>query len=406
MRRMGHMRRMNDRDGFIVLGGAGTIGRVVVRDLFESHPRNRILIADFNESAARELAKSFRSPRLAAGFADASRPEPLAELLRGHAVVVNCTQHDFNLRVMAAAIDACVHYLDLGGLFHWTRRQLKLDQAFRQAGLTAVLGMGCAPGITNIMARCAADRLDRIHSIKIRVAGASLAAKTVSKSAAAPAAKKSDEPGLVFPYSAQTIVEELSLRPWVFARGRFRQVSPRTGWELADFGRPVGRQWVVRTRHSEVATLPVSLRAKGVKQCDFKVGFDQAFVRQVVKRLRAGWTMQDFAALPKPVGVPDDYEVSRVIVEGWAGHGGDATPKTIVVDCHARGKREWRACAGDLDTGCPASIVAQMVATGEITAHGVSPPELAVPLARFFEELEKRGLKITVDGRRIGAQKA
>ena len=34
---------------FVVLGGVGTIGRVVVRDLVESHPRNRILIADYNE---------------------------------------------------------------------------------------------------------------------------------------------------------------------------------------------------------------------------------------------------------------------------------------------------------------------------------------------------------------------
>jgi len=385
---------MNDRGGFVVVGGAGTIGRVVVRDLFESHARNRILIADFNEPAAHELAKSFRSPRISAGFADASRSEQLARLMLGHAVVVNCTQHDFNLQVMAAALAARVHYLDLGGLFHWTRRQLKLDQKFKQAGLTAVLGMGCAPGITNIMARWAADRLERVHSLKIRVAGANVS-KTRSRSRAA---ENSDEPGLVFPYSAQTIVEELTLRPWVFARGSFRQVNPRTGWELADFGRPVGRQWVVRTRHSEVATLPISLRAKGLKHCDFRVGFDRAFVRQVVKHLRAGWTLRDFGALPKPVGVPDDYEIARVIVEGWVSGGGEATPKTVVVDCHARAKREWQACAGDVDTGCPASIVAQMVATGEIKAHGVSPPEQAVPLGRFFEELEKRGLKITVNG--------
>src|SRR6185369_3245895 len=164
----------------------------------------------------------------------------------------------------------------------------------------------------------AADRLGRIHSMKIRVAGADVS-KARSRSGAA---ENSGEPVLMFPYSAQTIVEELTLRPWVFARGSFRQVSPRTGWELADFGRPVGRQWVVRTRHSEVATLPISLRAKGLRYCDFKVGFDRAFVRQVVKRLRAGWTVQDFAALPKPVGVPDDYEVARVIVEGRAGRGG------------------------------------------------------------------------------------
>ena len=392
---------MTTQRRFVVLGGAGTIGRIVVRDLFDSHPHNRILIADFNESAARSLAKSFRSPRLTAGFADASRPGQLSRLMRGQSVVVNCTQHDFNLQVMAAALAARVHYLDLGGLFHWTRRQLKLDQQFKRAGLTAVLGMGCAPGITNIMARYAADRLERIHSIKIRVAGVCLVSKPPTAFQAASGAENFGKPGLEFPYSAHTIVEEFTLRPWIFSRGSFRQVEPRTGWELAAFARPVGRQWVVRTRHSELATLPLSLRAKGLKHCDFKVGFDRAFVREIVKRLRAGWTLKDFAALPKPSGVPDDYEIASVVVEGWIGRGRDHARSTVVVDCHARAKREWRACAGDVDTACPASIAAQMIVTGEITSRGVSPPELAVPAGRLFEELAKRGMRVTLDGKKL-----
>jgi saccharopine dehydrogenase-like NADP-dependent oxidoreductase len=387
------------RDAFVVLGGAGTIGRVVVRDLFESHPRNRLLIADFNAAAARDLAKSFRSRRVSSAFADASRPGQLARLMRGHLVVVNCTQHDFNLKVMSAALAARIHYLDLGGLFYWTRRQLKLDAQFRRAGLTAVLGMGCAPGIVNVMARYAADRFERIDRLKIRVAGANPGSIT-------PPPPRPDEtgnagkPALAFPYSAQTIIEELTLRPWVFAQGRFRQVNPRTGWERMRFGPPVDRQWVVRTRHSEVATLPLSLRAKGLRHCDFKVGFDRAFVREIVTRLRAGWTVKDFAALPKPASAPDDYEITRLMIEGWVGRGRDATRKTITLECHARGKREWQACAGDVDTGCPASIVAQMIATGEISAPGVWPPEVVVPVPRFFEALAKRGFRITVDGRK------
>ena len=68
-------------------------------------------------------------------FADASQSKQLAKLFRGHAVVINCTQHDFNLKVMRAALAAKVHYVDLGGLFHWTRRQLKLKQAIQARGV-------------------------------------------------------------------------------------------------------------------------------------------------------------------------------------------------------------------------------------------------------------------------------
>jgi lysine 6-dehydrogenase len=366
---------MTDRNkrNFVVLGGVGAIGRVVVRDLFESHPRNHILIADYNEVGARAYARLFRGRRVSAAFADAGQPKQLVKLFRGHAVVINCTQHDFNLKVMRAALAARIHYVDLGGLFRWTRRQLKFNRQFKRVGLTAILGAGCSPGITNVMARAVADRFDRFTSVWIRVGTRDLNARPAD---------------FFFPYSAQTIVEELTLKPWVFARGRFRQVKPRTGWERVDFSRPVGAQWVVLTRHSEIATIPLTFRTKGLRECDFKVGFDRKFVREVIRRLKAGWTVRDFAKLPSSRGKPNDYEVSRVIVHG--------DKKTVTIDCHARANRRWHASAGDVDTGCPPSIVAQMIATGLIVEHGVLPPEVAIPVEPFFQELRKRGMKIIV----------
>jgi saccharopine dehydrogenase-like NADP-dependent oxidoreductase len=349
----------------------GAIGCVVVRDLFESHPRNHVLIADYNEAGAREYARSFRSRRVEALFADARSVEQVAKVLHGHAVAINCTQHDFNLNVMRAALAANVHYIDLGGLFQWTRQQLKLDNRFRRARLTAVLGAGCAPGITNIMTRAAADKLGRIESVRIRVGGKDFNAKRAD---------------FVFPYSAQTIVEEFTLAPWVFERGKFREVKPRTGWEEVNFPRPVGAQWAVRTRHSEVATIPISFGRNGLRCCDFKVCFDRGFVREVVSRLENGWTVRDFARLPASRGKPNDYEISRVIVRG--------RKRTIVVDCHAKANRRWHASAGDMDTGCPPSIIAQMIATGLIGQRGVLAPEVAVPVEPFFQELRHRGMKI------------
>ncbi|HUI06403.1 MAG TPA: saccharopine dehydrogenase NADP-binding domain-containing protein [Verrucomicrobiae bacterium] len=368
---------------FVVLGGVGTIGRVVVRDLFESDPHNRITIADYNAPGARKYAQSFRSRRVRGAFADASQPAQLAKLFRGHSVVINCTQHDFNLRVMRAALRAHVHYLDLGGLFYWTRRQLKLNGQFTRAGLTAILGMGCAPGITNVLTRAAADMLERVDSVRIRVGTKDLN----------PPIKT-----FYFPYSAQTIIEEFTLPPWVFERGRFRPVAPRTAWEQVNFPRPVGKQWLVRTRHSEVATIPLTFRGKGVKFCDFKVGFDRPFVREVVKRLKAGWTVRELARLPAPHRKPNDYEIARVTATGRS-RKRNGVPTTIVVDCHAKANRRWGVGAGDVDTGCPPSIVAQMIVTGTITQRGVRAPEVVVPVGLFFAELRKRGMKVKLERR-------
>jgi hypothetical protein len=144
----------------------------------------------------------------------------------------------------------------------------------------------------------------------------------------------------------------------------------------------------VRTRHSEVATIPLSFAHQGLSDCDFAVSFDRGFVREVVRRLKNGWTVRDLARLQTPRAKPNDYEISRVIVTG--------NHKMVTVDCHAKANRRWHASAGDVDTGCPPSIVAQMIATGAITQRGVLAPEMVVPIRPFFRELRKRGMKIVM----------
>src|SRR3989344_251551 len=360
---------MKNQRRFIVLGGAGTIGKFVARDLFESHPDDHIVIADYKIEAAQSLARSFKDPRVRAKFADARDLEKLTSLLKNQSVVINCLQHNFNLMVMEAALSAGVHYVDLGGLFTWTRKQLRLNKKFRDAGLTAIIGGGCAPGITNVLAAYAASQLDKINYIGIYVG-----------------LKDFNPPntGLWFPYSAQTIIEELTLRPWILAAGKFRQIPPRTGWEFTQFPKPIGKIWTVCTRHSEIATLPLNFKNQGLRHCTFKVGFDPQFVEEILKCLEAGWTLQEFNKLVTPAGNPNDYEISRVIVDD------------LIIDCHAQAKPEWQASAGDIDTACPIYIIAQMIATDVINQPGVSPPEITVPIKLFFSELKKRGMKIKI----------
>jgi saccharopine dehydrogenase-like NADP-dependent oxidoreductase len=360
---------LSSRPRFVVLGGAGAIGRIVVRDLFASNRKNEILVADYNLERASDLAKTYRSRRVSAVAADVRDTKRLASLLSGYSVVINCTRHRFNLQVMEAALRARVHYIDLGGLFVWTRRQLRLNRRFADAGLVAVLGMGCAPGLTNVMAAAAGARLDRVDSIRIRVGSVDF---------------NGTNNDFAFPYSAQTIVEELTLPPWKWS-GRFVQSLPRSGWESVDFGPPVGRISVVMTRHSEIATLPLRFKSKGLKYADFKVGFDRGFVREIMKRLRSGSTVRDFEALPAPRTAPNDYEISRVTVRGGK--------QTIVMDCHARSNPEWHASAGDMDTACPASIAAQMIASGMIDKPGVWAPEDIIPADLLFAECAKRGME-------------
>src|SRR4051812_30220150 len=153
---------MNSEDvRIVVLGGAGAMGRITVRDLVETAPENvEIVVADSNEAAAKDLAKRVHRRGVESVVANASDVRGTAKMLGGAFAVINCTQYEWNVKVMQAALSAGAHYVDLGGLFHKTNEQLELHEAFQKAELTAILGMGAAPGITNVLARSAADTMD------------------------------------------------------------------------------------------------------------------------------------------------------------------------------------------------------------------------------------------------------
>jgi lysine 6-dehydrogenase len=380
----------------VVVGGAGAMGRIVVRDLAETASRGLdIVVADRDGAAARRLAAKMPR-RVTAVEADAASPRSLARALDGAAVVVNACHHDFNLRVMDAALQAGSHYCDLGGLFHVTRRQLARDAQFRRAGLLAVCGMGSAPGIVNVMARAAADGLDRVREIHVAVGtrdgtprrGASL---------------------LETSYSIQTVLDEASQPAALFTHGALKFVEPLSRAEAVRFPAPVGLQHPACTLHSELATLPQSFRSQGVREVSFKI----AFPGDLADRLRfvhaLGLTSSDpitvrgrtivprdlllalLAAAPRsaPAGPRDEYEVLRVTVRGTEGR----RAVEVVLDCHVPGMPSW-GIGVDIDTGAPPSIVAQMLAAGTLDARGVLPPERAIPPQPFFRELQRRGMRI------------
>src|SRR5262249_3693789 len=179
------------------------MGRITVRDLLEPAPRDfRIVVADFDRAAARKLVRALASPRVTAAPLDVTDHAASTHLFRGAFAVVNAVPYQYNVAVMPAALAAKAHYLDLGGLFHVPRQQLARSAAFRKAGLLARLGIGAAPGVTNLLARLAADRMTEVREIHIQLGSVDLA----------PAAAGA----LATSYSIETIFDEASLPAALF----------------------------------------------------------------------------------------------------------------------------------------------------------------------------------------------
>ena len=142
----------------VVLGGAGMMGCIAVQDLVRSEAVDEVVIADINPENARVVAEYLDSPKISQAPVDVRDHQGLVQLLAGAGACLNATVYYFNLGIMAACLEARTHYTDLGGLFHTTRKQLELHDRFKAAGISAVLGVGSAPGVPNVQSRYAADR--------------------------------------------------------------------------------------------------------------------------------------------------------------------------------------------------------------------------------------------------------
>jgi saccharopine dehydrogenase-like NADP-dependent oxidoreductase len=307
-----------------VIGASGTVGRYVVRFLEE-----------WGVVTAR------RDARLEGGEqVDASDARSVATAIGGAAVCVNCAAYRLNLPVMRGCLEAGVHYVDLGGLFHVTREQLELDDDFRRAGLTAILGLGSAPGKTNLLAAAAARRLGgEPRSLEIWAASRDPAA--------------ADHP-FPAPYSVRTLLDELHMGPMVLRDGRLLEVEALSGEAEHDFPEPVGRARGIYTLHSELATLPGALPS--LREASFRLCLAPGLLQKLLALPKG--------AEPEPyVQSPDAVAVHLVELQ----NGKSVVGMTVTRGGSARSTAE------------PAARGAVELAAGRLQAPGVHAPEAAIP---------------------------
>ncbi|HXX77904.1 MAG TPA: saccharopine dehydrogenase NADP-binding domain-containing protein [Ktedonobacteraceae bacterium] len=378
----------------IVLGGAGAMGRIAVRTLTDYADIDQITIADYNEERAREVAVSLHSSNIEVKQIDVNDEERLQALLRGADVVLNAVEYVFNLPVLKACIKERVHYADLGGLFHMTRRLMNMHDEVSSAGITAILGMGGTPGITNVLARAAVDWLDRVESIKVQLGCSD------DTPSSAP---------LVAPYSIRTILDEFTKQPQVFQDGIWYPQQPLSGQEEMVFPLPVGRATAVYSLHSECATFPISFHDKGIQYVSFKIAFPTDFMTKLKFLVDLGFGSDEpinvrgvkvspremLARLMEMVPIedvePQDCDVLRIVAHGEVeGQRVEITNQIVVLPY-----RRWGISAGALDTGTPLAIAGHMLATGEITRRGAFGPEMCIPVGPFFKELSRYDMQVT-----------
>ncbi|TFG16006.1 MAG: saccharopine dehydrogenase [Promethearchaeota archaeon] len=153
-----------------VLGGCGAVGSFSVRTLANFEDFSEIIIGDINLNQAKKLASEINSDKIKVIKVDALDPSSIIEAINGTDVVLNCTGpfYKYVSTILKTVIKAGINYVDICDDVDVTIDILKMSHEAEKANISALIGMGSSPGVTNILARFSADRLlDETESIDI-----------------------------------------------------------------------------------------------------------------------------------------------------------------------------------------------------------------------------------------------
>jgi hypothetical protein len=173
---------------------------------------------------------------------------------RGCNLVINASASVFNQIVMRAALRLRAHYVDLSS--HLTRNPFKAEQfaftkQFEDKNRTALINAGAAPGLTNLLVQRAAEMLDDIESVQIRLYEST----------------ESDDP--ISQWSPEVTFDEAISNPRVYRDGKFRMEKRFAELEKFRFQDPIGNANVVLAAQDEVATIPYVIPLRNM---DVKIG--------------------------------------------------------------------------------------------------------------------------------------
>ena len=144
-----------------VLGGCGAVGSVVVRTLAALDEFDAIVVGDRSTHRMAEISAGLPPGKISAVPLDAEDMGSVRRVIMGSDVVVNCVGPFYKSvkAVLKAVMDCRIPYVDVCDDVDVTLEILDWDQKAKDAGISALIGMGNSPGATNLLAKFAVNHL-------------------------------------------------------------------------------------------------------------------------------------------------------------------------------------------------------------------------------------------------------
>jgi len=378
---------------FVVLGATGMQGKIVARDLLENG--YSVLLCGRNKKRADKILENYKKTGFE--YVDLRDIKNASKVIRNSKadVVVNCAEGDWNLNALKACIAANAHCIDLGSDIWMTKKQLEMHDLLRKKNLISITGCGSVPGVGNIMLNYVSGKFDKINTIEVGFSWNSNIKK------------------FVVPFSIQSIIEEFTEPAQVLENKRWKKKIPletvREGYHQT-----IGRQKEFLVAHPEMYTFYYYFKDKGLRNIRFYAGFPEHSFDKIASLIELGFGSKkeiDFEGMKiKPIDFltealkelkyPRGYEEKENL---WVDIYGvkNGRKKRILMECVVPTLKGWEDAGSNIDTGMPASIIAQMIKKETIMEKGSFAPEAIVPPELFFKELRKRKMVVMENGKVI-----
>lgn len=219
--------------------GAGAVGGLLAQLL---HRRgHEVWCGDRDANRAR----AFLGANIVCLPANARNPASLKRVARGCELLVNAVPAVFNEAALQAALDLRVNYLEMAS--HLGRNPFKAEQLcfhkhFESLGKLALINAGAAPVLTNLLVALAAEAMEEVIRVRIRLFEETEGREPVST------------------WSSEVAFDEAISRPRIYRQGRFRLARRFDEAEWFRFPPPIGEVRVVLAAQDEAATLPHFIR--------------------------------------------------------------------------------------------------------------------------------------------------
>jgi lysine 6-dehydrogenase len=370
--------------------GSGMMGSSAAYDMARCARVESVTLADADtkraKNAAARINKLSKTKKVRAAGIDASSQRAATKLMKGHDGALSAVPYYYNLGLAKAAVDARCHFADLGGNNTVVKQELALDKQANKRGVALAPDCGLSPGMASVLGGDLVGRVGgKADALKIYVGGL----------------PEDPEPPFHYQlvFSVDGLINEYAEPAKILRKGKMVTIEPLT--EVEQFNIPGFPSLEAFHTSGGTSTMPETFGGK-VGECFEKTLRYEGHLAMIRSLYHLGLFSTKPYKLGKTQIVPREL-MKQIFVEKMSGDEPDVTVMRVEA---VRGDRvaaftmvdkydpETKLTSMMRTTAWPASVVLQMMVSGEIAKRGAVLQERDVPAQLFLNEMAARGIEI------------